>query len=192
VKILSKKPEQVKPEKKSKGFFLVPRDVSRLPYFNENEKKYTRYRALLYLIDHAIFKTQEIELERQGRKIKIKVNRNEVFTSRLILKEHWKRSLKWIDRFLSELEEKKLIDKIVVRTALKTEKRDNALGQRKNGKKRQRKTRKIAQLGIRVKLLFLDDLDEDLRRLRINRILEKRDNAKNEKRDNEKRHILIM
>jgi len=192
VKILSKKPEQVKPEKKSKGFFLVPRDVSRLPFFNEDEKKYTRYRALLYLIDHAIFKTQIIELERQGRKIKIKVNRNEVFTSRLTLEKHWKRSLWWIDRFLSELEEKKLIKTLVVKTALKTEKTDNASSQRKTEKNRQRKIRKIAQLGIRVKLLFLDDLDEDLRRLRINRILEKTDNAKNEKPDNKARHILIM
>ena len=178
MKTISKELQQVKPERKSKGFFLVPRDISRLPFFNEDEKKYTRYRALLYLIDHAIFKAQTIELKRQNQIIKINMNRNEVFTSRLILAKQWKRSVWWIDRFLNWLESKKLIEKTVVRTALKTEKTYNASSQRKNKKNIHPKMRKIAQLGIRVKLLFLDNLDEDLRQLRINRILEKTDNAK--------------
>ena len=175
---ISEKPKQVKPERKSKGFFLVPRDISRLPFFNEDEKKYTRYRALLYLIDHAIFKTQTIELKRQNQIIKIKLNRHEIFTSRPILAKHWNRSIWWIDHFLNWLESEKLIEKTVVRTALKTEKTDATSIQRKNEKNRRHKMRKIADLGIRVKLLFLDNIDENLRRLRINQILEKTDATK--------------
>ena len=185
MKTISKELQQVKPERKSKGFFLVPRDISRLPFFNEDEKKYTRYRALLYLIDHAIFKAQTIELKRQNRIIKINMNRNEVFTSRLILKENWNRSVWWIDRYLTELEGMKLIKKEIIRTALKTKKTYTPKGHPKNEKNIHPKMRKIADLGIRIKLLFLDDLDEDLRRLRINRILEKQ-TTQNEKKQTPK------
>lgn len=176
---LSNKSKQVKPDKKIKGFFLVPRDIARLDIFRK--KPFTKDRALFYLISHAVFKNNVIELERQGCKVEVKVNRNELFTSRLELRERWGRSLWWIDRFLAELEEKKLIKFSVVRTALKTKKPVNASSQRDFRKTRQPEFRKIGQLGIRINLLFLNNLDEGLKQKQVNRILEKPDNAKMKK-----------
>lgn len=168
---LSEKSKQVKPDKKTGGFFLFPRDVSKLPYFRK--KPFTKDRALIYLIGHAAFKNNEIELERQGCKVKIKLNRNEVFTSRLELKKRWGRSLGWIDRFLAEFEREKLIKISVVKTALKTKKQDNGSSQPEFRKTGQPKLRKIGQLGIRINLLFLNNLDEGLKQKQVNRILEK-------------------
>lgn len=171
MKTISEKSNQVSPEKKTHGFFQIPRDIFNLHYFWE--KPFTKDRALNYLISHAVFKTNTIEIKRQNCTIKIKLNRNEVFTSRHKLRKHWGRSLGWIDRFLSKLERKKLIKTSVVETALKTKKRvytSIPLKFRKTGLYRNEKTR---LLGIRVKLLFLDDLDEERKQKQVYKILEK-------------------
>ena len=170
----------VKPESLSHGFFSVPRDISNLSFFNE--KKITKHHALIYLISHAAFKNNTIELERQNCKIKIKISRNEVFTTKRELKKRWRRSLGWIDRFLLNLEDKKLIEYSIVETSLKTQKQVHTLGSYRKGKTGPYRNIKTRQLGIRVKLLFLDDLDKMKKQKQINEVLAKQVHKKNEKR----------
>jgi len=171
VKSLSDQKSKVKSAKKSHGFIQIPRDVFDLPCFWK--KPFTKDRALVYLIRRAVFKNQTIELKRQNINVKIKLNRNEIFTSRHKLREHWGRSFGWIDRFLIKFDSKNLIRVSLVETSLKTKKQvytSVPYRKRKTGLYQNRETR---QLGIRVKLLFLDDIGEMKKQKQVNEILAK-------------------